>query len=250
VIFAAKRKLESEEYQDILSSKRSTAVNIAFRRTGMRFSDKLQKGVIVKIVLGADLHGFLPRVPSCDFLILAGDILPNKEQRRFVEKQLKPWLEQVPAEHIVATWGNHDWLPFYGWSSNNLSWHLLVDEGIELKGLNFYCLPWSLPFREWAWMVPEKTLEKLYSAIPNNTDVLVTHTPPFGILDQNFRDKHCGSRSLLRELGRLNELKLVVCGHIHEARGREGKIINACCVEGTSVARYRLNENPWTIVEI
>jgi len=204
----------------------------------------------LRLVLGSDLHGFLPRVPSCDFLILAGDILPKTDQERFAERQLKPWLEQAPAQHIVATWGNHDWLPFYGWCSNNLKWYMLVNESMRLEGLNFYGLPWSLPYKRWAWMAPEETLARFYDAIPNDTDILITHTPPFDILDRSLRGERLGSKSLRRKVDKLNKLKLVVCGHIHEARGKEGKIINACCVEGVSTAGHMLIKNPWTIIEL
>jgi Icc-related predicted phosphoesterase len=211
----------------------------------------------MRLVLGSDLHGFLPRVPECDVLILAGDLLPStnphrliEEQKLFVERRLKPWLERAPAKHIVATWGNHDWLPFYGWKDDSLMWNMLVDEGIILDGVRFYGSPWSLPFMRWAWMAPEETLEKLYGKIPSSTDVLITHTPAFGILDKNYKGENCGSKSLRWKLDNISKLKLAVWGHIHEAWGREGIAVNACCVYNFDGTGYGLRNNPWIIVDI
>lgn len=204
----------------------------------------------MKLVLGSDLHGFLPEVPQCDFLILAGDILPDIDQKIFVDRKLKPWLEQAPAKNVIATWGNHDWLPFYGWSSDKLRWHALIDESVVIAGLKFYGSPWSLPFMRWAWMAPEKTLARLYETIPQDTNILITHSPPFGILDRNLKMEHCGSKALMAKLGELPDLKLVVCGHIHEARGKEGIVVNASCIDGTAVMGYRLHKNPWIEIEL
>lgn len=204
----------------------------------------------MRFVLGSDLHGFLPEVPHCNLLILAGDILPDINQEVFVETKLGPWLDRISAENIIATWGNHDWLPFYGWSSSTLRWHLLVDESTKINDLNFFGSPWSLPYKKYAWMAPEKTLEQFYDAIPDNTDILITHTPPFEILDRNFQGKHCGSMALRKRIELLHNLKLVVCGHIHESRGKDGLIVNASSVSGISSTGRSLIENPWTVVEI
>lgn len=199
----------------------------------------------MKLVLGSDLHGNLPKVSPCDMLVLAGDILPSHDQKEFYCNRLKKWLDNVPVRHVVATWGNHDW-PFNVQGLPKLRWHILVDQPVTIEGVNFYGLPWSLPFYEWAWQAPEETLDKLYSFIPDDTDVLISHSPPFGMCDKNREGVHNGSKSLYDRLVELGQLKLLVCGHIHEARGQVGKVINASCLDET----YRLRENPWVKVEI
>ena len=81
---------------------------------------------------------------------------------------------------------------------------------------------------------------RLWSKIPRDTDVLVTHTPPYGHLDCKIRRQEERSREgssqqeekeeqqgrkgckiLDRILGRNVRPLLAVCGHVHESRGYE-----------------------------
>jgi Icc-related predicted phosphoesterase len=199
----------------------------------------------MRLVLGSDLHGYLPEVLPCDVLVLAGDIMPDYEQSRFYLGRLRQWLNNAPVRHIVATWGNHDW-PYNVQGLPDLRWHMLVDRAITLEGVTFYGSPWSLPYYSWAWQAPEETLDKLYSFIPDNTDVLISHQPPFGMCDKNDKDMHEGSKSLYDRMAELSQLKLVVCGHIHEARGQSGIVVNASCV----TRHMQLRRNPWVVIDI
>lgn len=65
-----------------------------------------------------------------------------------------------------------------------------------------------------------------WDKIPVYTDVLITHGPPYGILDECFDGAHVGCRDLLKRLDKINP-KLHVYGHIHEAYGSK-------IVEGTT----------------
>lgn len=199
----------------------------------------------MRLVLGSDLHGYLPEVPPCDVLVLAGDIMPANHQRRFYSGSLKRWLDNIPAHHIVAIWGNHDW-PYNIQGLPNLRWHMLVDKATILDGVTFYGSPWSLPFYEWAWQAPEETLIKLYSFIPDNTDVLISHTPPLAMCDKNNEGFHSGSKSLYDRMAKLPQLKLLVCGHIHEAHGQSDLVVNASCM----TRNMQLRTDPWITWEL
>jgi Icc-related predicted phosphoesterase len=186
--------------------------------------------------------------PEADIMILAGDILPGHDEQEFISNQLNPWLRSAPVGHIVLTWGNHDWLPFNG-HVPEVHAHVLVEETIEIKGLKIYGSPWSLPFRQWAWMAPESTLEKIYSFIPDDVDIIVSHSAPQGVCDKASDGQLCGSLSLLHKMFELAKLKLIVCGHIHEARGEVGIVVNASFMankEGMYIPRL----NPWIEVEL
>ena len=59
--------------------------------------------------------------------------------------------------------------------------------------------------------------EQLYTAIPEDTDVLVTHTPPYGILDRDGSILY-GSKELLCRV-RVIHPRLHLFGHIHKSHG-------------------------------
>lgn len=69
----------------------------------------------------------------------------------------------------------------------------------------------------------EKRLNKLLKENPDS--ILITHAPPYGYVDEaknsftNFKKKHVGSKIILKAIKK-NKLKLVLCGHIHEAKGK------------------------------
>lgn len=54
--------------------------------------------------------------------------------------------------------------------------------------------------------------------IPENTDILVTHGPPYGVLDLNMHKQHTGCKDLLNQVLKIKP-KLHVFGHIHEGYG-------------------------------
>lgn len=198
----------------------------------------------MRLVLGSDLHGHLPDVPPCDILVLAGDILPEKDQEIFMENKLKPWLSRTQTGAVVATGGNHDHKLFR--RDYPLPWRFLIDKSETVMGLKFHGTPWCLPLGRWAWQAPEYLLRYIYSLIPDDTDILISHAPPYSLGDRVQDGELAGSKSLLERMQGLPNLKLVVCGHIHEARGRYGKVVNASSIDH----RYIPYFDPWTVVEL
>lgn len=198
----------------------------------------------------SDLHGVAyPEVPPCDILLIAGDvesasIEPHdyEWQRQHLWGPFSRWLERAPAKHIVGVAGNHDFLALYKSDLyRDLSWHYLCDETIELEGLVIHGSPWTLPFRDWAFMLEEEELAKKWARIPAETSVLLTHSPPHGIGDylesETDSDPHLGSRSLRGVINDHATLRLHVFGHIHEGAG-QGRLangatwVNASAVDG------------------
>jgi hypothetical protein len=52
--------------------------------------------------------------------------------------------------------------------------------------------------------------------VPDDTNVLINHGPPFGILDRSpFQQQHQGDPELLARCGELPHLRFVCFGHIH-----------------------------------
>jgi Icc-related predicted phosphoesterase len=65
----------------------------------------------------------------------------------------------------------------------------------------------------------EEELAIKFSLIPEDVDILVTHSPPWETLDKNVKGHPCGSMELESYLDYFPKLKLHVFGHIHEAYG-------------------------------
>lgn len=205
----------------------------------------------MRIVAISDQHGFLPAVPPCDLLIVGGDICQDfvdgmpaiaapTSQKGWFDSRVRPWLRQAPATYKIATWGNHDFCgqccDFSADSPANApltDLQILVDEITrvpaiartgESREVVVWATPWSNTFMDWAFMKPASALEQVYAQIPAGVDILVSHQPPFGYGDLMYTEnagglEHIGSQELLIAIERVRP-KLVICGHIHEARGR------------------------------
>jgi hypothetical protein len=203
----------------------------------------------MRIVALSDQHGYLPEIPPCDLLIVAGDICPDligpflamhdpEQQKAWFNGEARPWLAKLPATHKILTWGNHDWCgqacSFRHDSPSEASTtdlQILVDEATRVPtprggstSVSIWATPWSNQFMDWAFMKPPQDLAAVYEGIPDGIDVLVSHQPPYGYGDRypdpdSGKIENVGSRELLSAIARVRP-KLVICGHIHNGYGR------------------------------
>jgi hypothetical protein len=185
----------------------------------------------MRIAAVSDLHGYLPPLPECDLLIIAGDVCPDRfggafpdvrGQREWMAYKFQPWLKQATSGPVAATWGNHDFAGQRDWPFA----HFVTDALVTAAGLSVWLSPWSNTFGGWAFMKPAAELGAIYRRIPDGTDIIVSHQPPYGYgdtVDPRYvigdADIHCGSRELLKAIERVRP-KLVICGHIHGGFGR------------------------------
>lgn len=185
----------------------------------------------ITITAIADTHGFLPKdLPASDLLIIAGDFTAMDTEQQHHE--FFAWVNALDYEHKVLVPGNHDvyidkhrvkmckHVEQQGYE--NL--HLLIDKEVELFGLKIYGSPWTKTFYG---MNPqckgfavnnEAELLEYWHNIPYNTDILVTHCPPYAKLDCTSRGKSVGSLSLAKAIT-MRSIPLNIFGHIHEDRG-------------------------------
>lgn len=196
---------------------------------------------MVTIVAISDTHNKHKQleIPECDILIHAGDFSGTgrfHEVRKFLD-----WFAKQPAKHRVLIAGNHE----ESMDSNHGSYnphvfdliqmvrddvYYLENKAIELEGLKIYGTPWTPRFYDWGFNgLRDEDLDNgrsvglrsVYEQIPENTEVLVCHGPPFGILDKTEEMDRPGSKELLDIIDtKLTNLRLGVYGHIHEAHGQ------------------------------
>lgn len=102
----------------------------------------------------------------------------------------------------------------------------LFDNGIEFEGLKIWGSPWTMKFPGMnphcmAFTVDtEEELADKFEKIPHDTDILITHSPPYGILDKIVDGRNVGSKYLHAWFKYVERPKLHVFGHIHEAYGQ------------------------------
>ena len=182
----------------------------------------------MRVAAISDLHGFLPEVPPCDLLLVAGDLCPveNHElsfQRDWLTGPFSEWLRGRDAARIVGIAGNHDFVAEEDPGlMRTLPWTYLCDETTEVDGLRVHGSPWTPTFMDWAFMQDDTELATVWALIPADVSVLVTHGPPFGHGDLAVHGIRCGSHTLAARLPELEQLRLHVFGHIHEGWGSRG----------------------------
>jgi len=197
----------------------------------------------MKIVAISDTHGRLDfKVPACDLLLHAGDICPDfapgsswgsDMQLQWINSKFANWLDLQPVENFYFTLGNHDFLRKANFAESELSEELKIDQQVFFRADNdekigkIWFSPWSNEFGAWAWMNPPELLERKYNLIPDDTNIIVSHQPPYGLGDEipeeylrfhDNGDRHVGSKELLRAIERVRPA-VVICGHIHDGRG-------------------------------
>lgn len=234
----------------------------------------------MKIACASDLHGRLGGPwPRADVLVLAGDICSNHSRIRssdafiqamWIEEQLRPFLQKLIDSEtygdIVLTAGNHD-RAFDFELEKSLdairdipNVHFLLDEGVKIDNRLFWGSPWTPWFfgDHWSFNFPDHHVNpargraharRTWELISDETDVLITHGPPFTILDECSDGFQAGCPYLAEEVFKRIRPSLHVFGHIHEGYGAVTKdgiqFVNAsvCTLE------YRPT-NPIQVVEI
>lgn len=214
----------------------------------------------------SDMHGNLPDIPAdCSLLLIGGDICPDflrttygssvrvhrgeTQQRDWLHETLRPWLEALRERNVnvVAIWGNHDFVGEKPHLLRDLAlpWTLIQDEEIDVRvpfgphmrgfrSLRIYGTPWVPKLQSWAFYASDEALAARAAAIPDGLDILLSHGPPYGVLDRC--PESVGDVALYSRLLEMDAPpKHIVFGHIHEGHGqveaRGATFTNACVVD-------------------
>jgi Icc-related predicted phosphoesterase len=175
----------------------------------------------LRLVLLSDTHQHHreAEVPDGDLCIFAGDLTFFSRSMKAV-LDFNDWLGELPHRCIVVP-GNHETFLEADPSKRSLLSNaiVLVNEGTEIEGLRIWGSPVTPLYGSAFGLSSPEDRRRLYARIPQDTDVLVTHGPPYGILDVGpDSGLHSGCRELLEAVMRVRP-NLHVFGHVHGAYG-------------------------------
>lgn len=189
------------------------------------------------------------KLPKGDVLLHAGDISYQSSLQEI--KDFLEWFDQQPFTYKIFIAGNHDF--FFERKKEALIRKLLPEGVLYLKeeafiinGIKIWGSPYTPWFYRWAFNKKRgDALAKHWRLIPDDTDVLLTHGPVYGILDTVINEQHAGDKDLLERVRQIKPA-VHVCGHIHESYGmvkRHGTLfINACILNEA----YEMTNKPVT----
>ncbi len=204
----------------------------------------------MRIVCISDTHNLHNeiQIPNGDILIHAGDFTSIGEKKNIID--FNSWLGNLPHKYKIVVAGNHD---FYFETAPIEAKKLLTNaiylenQGIKIEGLNIWGSPIS-PISpkfggDWAFNIKRGLeIKKYWELIPNDVDLLITHCPPFGILDKNEFEENEGCKDLFDLLENKIKPLLHIFGHIHEAHG-ETKIGSTIFINASMVGLQSWIEN-------
>ena len=179
----------------------------------------------MKIVCISDTHNRHAelRLPPSDVLVHAGDYSMrghDAETEVFLN-----WFAAQPHQHKIFSAGNHDFI----FEKRRQKARAMVpagvihleDEGITLDGVKFWGSPVTPIFEDWAFIHGAAAIGTYWDAIPDDTDVLITHEAASGVLDQVLpHGEQVGCSPLRQALESPLCPKLHVFGHIHKGYGQ------------------------------
>ncbi len=180
----------------------------------------------MRLVCISDTHGFhqdIAGIPDGDVLIHAGDALGRGTLEEL--EGLNTWLGRQNHTHKILIAGNHDWCferePDQARALVTNATYL-HDSGLEAGGIRFWGSPYTPAHLNWAFNKERGSdIARYWAQIPENTDVLITHGPPLGVLDMvcgRKRFMNVGCADLWKRVQKLS-LKAHIFGHIHECWG-------------------------------
>lgn len=178
----------------------------------------------MKLLLFSDLHCDLRQAAALvrmsaevDVVVAAGDFANCR-------KGLEPTIAALSAitQPTVLVPGNAESIEELraacrGWKSA----HPLHGNGVVIKGQTFFGLGGAIPetpFGHWSWDHSEEEAARLLELAPRGC-VLVTHSPPRGLVDRDHQGRSFGSTAVREAIDRMQP-RLVVCGHIHASAGK------------------------------
>ena len=201
----------------------------------------------IRIAAVSDLHGHLSHsIPECDVLCIVGDIPPlystaedwkSYRELEWVKTKFLRWLKRQPFKRCLVVWGNHDIFAMDPMTRGEAiaviesidGVSVIENEPVMVEGVLFAGYPYTptIQKRNWAFSMPRghRQVGMSLDHIHPDTDVLLSHGPPLGFLDQ-CDNGNVGCAMLAKKVIEVAP-RVVFCGHIHECRGQRASMWNA-----------------------
>jgi len=178
-------------------------------------------------------HELLDIPENIDIVIHSGDAtnprdpyLSEDEMQSFIS-----WYSLLPIKYKIFVAGNHDvciernFIKKDDFERAGIIY--LENDWIEIEGIKIWGSPITPSFGNgWAFNKNRAKTSEIWKHIPDDTDIVVVHGPPKGILDLSYdvtgKLEFCGDTSLKKRMLDLKP-KLCLFGHIHNSED----IINA-----------------------
>eukprot|EP00479_Gromia_sphaerica_P012204 TRINITY_DN6330_c0_g1_i1.p1 TRINITY_DN6330_c0_g1~~TRINITY_DN6330_c0_g1_i1.p1 ORF type:complete len:225 (+),score=22.03 TRINITY_DN6330_c0_g1_i1:513-1187(+) len=156
-------------------------------------------------------------------------------------KIFNEFLGRLPHAHKIVIGGNHE-IAFNKHNKDEIQSLLsnctyLQDSAVTIEGIKFFGSPWTLSHKM-GFSCSWEQLGFKWRCIPFDTDILITHCPPFNILDLAFQKnihgadakrcnvcqdrhpkmRHWGDKRLFDRVNKVRPLAHIF-GHVHDAPG-------------------------------
>lgn len=224
----------------------------------------------MKITMISDTHNKHKQLngdlPGGELLLHAGDI-SSMGYKHEIESFLT-WFDKIDNyDTKVFIAGNHDWGfqtkpdQCRGLLTGYKTVDYLEDEELVLyfdgpngdrpeENVRIYGSPWQPEFYNWAFNLPRNGpgLQHKWNMIPENTDILITHGPAWGFVDdvEGRRGQHLGCELLAERIKEIKP-KIHLCGHVHSGQGHyfdgHTHYFNASVLN----EQYIYTQSPWNI---
>lgn len=223
---------------DVVTSKEGKYKKIKLIREGL-FLTKFGKGNShVKICCLSDTHGLhehLNMPKNIDILLYGGDFTNWITSNKTNVNQFLNWLKGIEAKYKILVCGNHE---LYFNSLKKSQKDEIIEELKKANifylensfaectnfNLNVFGFPYTLKrnifYLSNAFEISGQKMNEICNQkFDKKMDILVTHSPPYHILDKTYKNKDLGSLSILEDLILRVKPKIHIFGHNHDLEG-------------------------------
>lgn len=203
----------------------------------------------------SDLHGNLSNLINSDetpdVWILSGDILPNMSrgnvdievpfQSEWLQERASVLADRFGDTPVLVVNGNHDFIDVVAVLRDaGVNAIEVTPNGVEVLGLRFAGFR-EVPYMMGEWAGECRDFSDLVDrTFASNPDIIITHAPASGILDD---DHGCGHGDGIRDLTnafayRPHNVRAHFFGHIHAQGGKDVEEMGVHFFNGAHAVRF------------